>query len=334
MKRLFLAAAVLGALGLVVALVLWRLPTDEFILAPDRASPLAGRVTVEGARPVGDDSVYYVDVFVRRTSLLEKLLPFTRPDGSSVLPERALLPPGTSEAERDRQNELDMERSERVAALVALRALGYQVEAKPTGTLVLGVAPDAPAAAKLEQGDLIVAVDGSPVRTPDELRASIGKRSPGDDVALTVRRDGKEETLRMRTVPSPEDPDRPIVGIQVDQAAEIALPIDVHIDLGRVGGPSAGLPFALEIARKLGRDVTHGCRIAATGELALDGSVSPVGAVEQKTYGARRSDVDVFLVPAGENARTAREHADGVRVIPVESFQQALRTLTTSGLKC
>jgi PDZ domain-containing protein len=125
-----------------------------------------------------------------------------------------------------------------------------------------------------------------------------------------------------------------VVGILVDQDAEIELPIDVDIDLGRVGGPSAGLPFALEIARKLGRDVTHGCRIAATGALALDGTVIPIGGVKQKTIGARRADVDFFLVPAGENAEDARDSADGLRIIPVESFQQALRRLATSRIKC
>jgi len=102
-RRLSVIAALVGALGLVVAFVLWRVPADEFILAPDRAKPLAGKVEVEEARPAGDTSVYYVDVFVRRTSLLEQLFPFTKPDGSTVLPEQALLPPGTSEAERDRQ---------------------------------------------------------------------------------------------------------------------------------------------------------------------------------------------------------------------------------------
>jgi Lon-like protease len=333
-KRLSLIAALVGALGLVVALVLWRVPADEFILAPDRAKPLAGKVEVEDSRPAGDTSVYYVDVFVRRTSLLEQLLPFTKPDGSTVLPERVLLPPGTSEAERDRQNEADMERSEKVAAVVALRALGYRVQATPTGILVTGVSPDAPAAARLEQDDVIVRVDGKAVRTPDELRAGIGRHTPGDDVRLTVLRDGKRLQLTVRTVPSPADPDRPIVGIQVDQAADIELPFDVDIDLGPVGGPSAGLPFALEIARELGRDVTNGCRVAATGALALDGTVLPVGALKQKTFGARRSDVDVFLVPLGENAATARENADGLRVVPVESFQQALRELATSPPKC
>ena len=84
----------------------------------------------------------------------------------------------------------------------------------------------------------------------------------------------------------------------------------------------------------LGRDVTKGCQVAATGELALDGSVLPVGGLKQKTIGARRTGVDVFLVPAGENAEEARNHAEDLRVIPVESFQQALQRLATADLKC
>ena len=80
--------------------------------------------------------------------------------------------------------------------------------------------------------------------------------------------------------------------------------------------------------------MTNGCRVAATGALALDGTVLPVGALKQKTFGARRSDVDVFLVPLGENAATARENADGLRVVPVESFQQALQELATNLPKC
>ena len=128
----------------------------------------------------------------------------------------------------------------------------------------------------------------------------------------------------MRTVPSPADPaaDR---RDQVDQEADIELPIDVDIDLGRVGGPSAGLPFALEIARKLGRTSPTDAEIAATGELALDGTVLPVGGIKQKTIGARRADVDFFVVPAGENAAEAQEHAGELAIIAVESFQQALR---------
>jgi PDZ domain-containing protein len=324
----------LGLIGLAVTLTLWWLPADDFIFTPNTAKSLEGKVVVEDAKPVGDDSVYYVDVFVRRLRLLEELLPFTRPKGSTTVPEEQLLPPGTTEEERDRQNFVDMERSEEIASAVALRALGYDVTATPRGALVVGVASDVPAARELDPGDVIVAVDGVPVKTPDRLRQEIGKREPGDPVRLTIRRDGKARDVTVLTVANPSDETKPVIGITVEQDAKIELPLEVDIDLGDVGGPSAGLPFALEIARQLGRDVTNGCRIAATGELALDGTVVPIGGVKQKTVGARRAGVDIFVVPAGENAREARRNADGLRILPVESFQQAFRKLATSSLKC
>lgn len=325
---------VVGAVGLAIGLALWAIPASEFVFVPNTAKPLAERVTVEGAKPTDDGRIYYVDVLVRRLTTLERVFPFARPEGSTVVPEEVLLPEGTSEAERDEQVREEMERSEEVAALVALRELGYDVEARPLGVLVTGVFAETPAEGKLATGDVVVGVDGQQVLTPTELQDAIARREPGDPVRLTVRHAGRKRDLTLGTIESPRDPSRPFVGITVDQAADIELPIDVDIDLGSVGGPSAGLPFALEITRLLGRDVTGGCRVAATGELALDGSVIRVGGIPQKAIGARRAGVDAFLVPAGENAQEARSYADGLRVIPVESFQQALRALRTAGLKC
>jgi Lon-like protease len=334
MKRVAGTAVLLGLLGLVAAFVLWIIPAEEFIFTPGSPQPLDDKVEVEGGRPTGTGNVYYVDVLVRRTSRLEDLLPFLRPEGSTVVPEQALLPPGTSEEDRDRETAAQMERSELVASAVALRELGRDVRATPRGALVIDVAVDVPAARKLEAGDVIVAVDGAPIRTPGELRREIGRREPGDEVELTVQRDGEAVGIVVGTVPNPADPERPIVGISVDQQADIDLPLDVEIDLGSVGGPSAGLPFALQIARMLGKDVTHGCRVAATGELALDGSVLAVGGLKQKTIGARRTGVDVFLVPVGQNAADAQANAEDMEVVPVESFQQALQVLTTAPRLC
>jgi PDZ domain-containing protein len=334
LKRLSGAALVLGLLGLVTAFLLWWLPADDFLFVPDQAKPLADKVEVETTETPAPGEVYYVDLFVRRIRLLEQLLPFTQPEGATRVAEEIVAPNEESDEDRRRQNTEDMERSEEVASAVALRELGYDVVARPEGVLVTSIAPDVPAASVLEPNDVIVAVDGEPVLTPARLRAEIGKTKPGDELELTVRRGDETLDLTVRTVPSPQDSSRAIVGILVDQSAEIELPIDVDIDLGRVGGPSAGLPFALEIARQLGRDIASGCRIAATGALSLDGTVIPIGGVKQKTIGARRADVDVFLVPAGENAQEAQQHADGLRVIPVESFQQALQTLATTDQKC
>jgi PDZ domain-containing protein len=154
-------------------------------------------------------------------------------------------------------------------------------------------------------------------------------KAVGDPVRFTVRRGAKTETVEMRTVATESGPRRAIVGVLLAQATDIRLPRAVSIDAKGVGGPSAGLAFALDVMEELGRNVDGGLKIAATGELFLNGDVGPIGGVKQKTVGARQAGVDAFLVPAGDNAREARKYADGLRIIPVKSFQQALEALKT-----
>jgi PDZ domain-containing protein len=80
---------------------------------------------------------------------------------------------------------------------------------------------------------------------------------------------------------------------------------------------------------ELGHNVDHGYRVAATGQIELNGAITEIGGIKQKTFGAREAKVDVFLVPAGDNAREAKRYANGLRIIPVQSFQQALQALAT-----
>jgi len=223
-----------------------------------------------------------------------------------------------------------MTRSQDIAAAVSLSDLGYKVVLQPTGARVADVLPGSPAAkAGLEPTDVIVAVDGRPVRTTSDLRRLISRHKPGEVVRLSVRAPKGLEELRARTIAEPHNGSRPVIGVLVDQASQVKLPFPVKIDAGSIGGPSAGLAFALDIVQELNHDITRGHRVAATGEMNADGSVGPIGGVKQKIFGARQAGVDVFLVPAGDNAQLARKYQGDVRVIPVKSFQQALRELAT-----
>jgi PDZ domain-containing protein len=325
--RLLLAGSTLLA---VVFFALWTTSSGDFLYVPNEARPVAGNVEVEGDE--GEDAsggLYYIDVRVRKVRRLEQLLPFLRPEGSTLVPAHAVTPPGQTFAQWRVQAKQDMERSEQIAAAVAFREAGLDVDASPRGALVEAIAIDVPAAKTLRGGDVIVEAAGTAVLTPGGLVEAMGKVEPGAPVALRVRRGRKVLDRTVRTVAAPDDAKRAIIGIRVSQDANIRLPREVSIDLGDVGGASAGLPFALEVYQQLGRDVDRGLRVAATGEIQLDGSVSPVGGIKQKTVGVRRSGVDVFLVPAGENASTARRYAGTLRIVPVESFRQALRALRT-----
>ena len=223
---------------------------------------------------------------------------------------------------------MDMERSEEIAAAVAFREAGLDVDATPRGALIEAVAIDAPAAKTLQGGDVIVEADGRPVLTPAASSPRSGRshrerRSRFASGGAARRSSARSAPFRAGRRQARDHRH------QISQDARIRLPRKVNIDLGDVGGASAGLPFALEVYQQLGKDVDRGYRIAATGEIQLDGSVAPVGGIKQKTVGVRRSGADVFLVPAGENASTARRYAGTLRVVPVESFRQALHVLQT-----
>ena len=336
MRRLpFGTIAITGAVLLaVLAIYSVRTTSGDFLYVPNEASPVAANVEVEG-HPDADNrgGIYYVDVIVREERWIERLLPFLRPDGATVVAGEAVTARGETFQERREKADAEMARSEKVAAAVALRAGGLDVTAEPRGVLVSAVAGDVPAASVLEDGDVILKAAAKQTLTPAALRAAIGTLKPGQAIALQIRRRGAKLDTKVETVESIDEPGRTVIGIQVEQDVKIKLPIPVTIDLGEVGGPSAGLPFALEILQELGNDVDRGYRVAATGEILLSGAVGPVGGLKQKTLGVRKANADIFLVPAGENAATARQYAGGVRIIPVESFQQALRVLRTLPVK-
>ena len=320
-----LAAGGLFLLG-AAAFVLWLLPdSGTDILLVDPAHPVDPIVSVPGdARTKQPGPIYFVDVREREARLLERVLPFLRPDGSSLVPA-----PPVSNAIEQQIGVQDMTESQKVAAVVALNHLGYKVKATTGGVTIVLVEKGAPAAKVLRTSDVIVAADGHKVSSVANLRALLAKHRPGDVVRITFVRDGKRMTVAIKTVPDPQDPKRALVGVSARDNLTVKLPVKIKIDAGGVGGPSAGLAFALDIAQELGRNVTHGHKIAATGEIALDGTVGPIGGVKQKTFGARAAGVDAFLVPAGENAREARRYADGLWIIPVKNFPQALRALAT-----
>jgi PDZ domain-containing protein len=316
------------SLALATFAVLWLVPSGDYIYLPDRATPLAPLVSIEGEKPSrGGGGIYFVDAIVRKARLIESVFPSIR-SGATIVPGREVNPPGQDDAARRQEDLREMARSQQIAPAVALRALGYAVVARPRGTIVTAVASDGPAAGHLQRGDVIVSVDGRTSRTPTALRRQIGRHRPGERVRLGVRRGSSTRAVVLRTIADPRNRSRPIIGVFISQSAEIKLPIRVRIDTRGIGGPSAGLAFALDVMEELGRDVDRGYKIAATGELALDGSVLAIGAIKQKTIGVRRAKIDLFLVP-GENAPEARRYAHGLRIVPVNSFRQALRILST-----
>jgi Lon-like protease len=323
--------AATGALLLVVAvIVLWVAPADGYELQlVDAAHPVAPLVHVAGKHPrPGGGTIYFVDVRERQARLIERLLRWTRPDGSSLVAS----PPISSSLDR-KLGRVEMSHSQKIAPYVALKLLGYNVRARSTGVTVLQIEKSADAARVLRPNDVIVAVGGRRISTVAELRGALATRHPGERLRIRYRRGRTVHGATVATTAADGEPKRAILGIFASDNLVVRLPFRIAIDAQGIGGPSAGLAFALQILQDLGRNVAHGHKIAATGALDPNGKVLPIGGVKQKTLGARRAGVDAFLVPAGDNVAEARRYADGLRIIPVENLQQALQVLTTLGPK-
>lgn len=321
---------------LVTAFVLARVPSGgfpgtsgEYVLLPDAAHPVAPLVHVKGAHPAKGGTLYFVDVIERKASTFEELFPSVDKH-ATFLPASEVVPQGTTSAAVVAAELRQMSMSQRIAAAVAERQLGYHVVIHPDGVLVNVLELGTPASKQLESADVIEAVDGTPTPTIPKLRARLRAVQPGQAVTLRIRRGPKTLSIRVRTFALKKAPQHALIGFEPAQAATIKLPIPVTIRAGGIGGPSAGLAFALEVMKQLGHNVTHGYDVAATGEMQLDGTVSAIGGVEQKTWGVRQTGADVFLVPVdGGNAKIAERYAGPVKIIPVRSLAQALHALAT-----
>lgn len=315
--------------GLVVAIIvawviLLKIPSGDYLFVPDIAHPVAPLVDVVGGKPAKDGGeLLFVDVEEVEASEFDVLFRSWLHPHSTVVPTKELFPPGYNNTKYIRLGLQEMSISKDAATIVAERHLGF---IKWAGTRVDKVDPRYHARGILHRGDVITAVNGTPTPSLLQLHTSLSGVKPGTFVSLRIRRGSATRTVRVETS---AEHGQTIVGINVSQVTKVIRRVKVKIDSGNIGGPSAGLAFTLEILQRFGENVTHGYRIAATGEMNVDGTVSAIGGVEQKTYGVREAGAQVFLVPVdGGNAKEAERYAGpNLRIIPVTSLDQALRAL-------
>jgi PDZ domain-containing protein len=245
----------------------------------------------------------------------------------AVVSRSAIIQPGQSEQDVEQETVTQMQESQVAAATAALRLLGRKVQIKYTGIRVIGIAADTPAAAVLHTGDMIAAVDGRPVSKPIDLVHAIHRHSVGQSVVLKVVRGTKTLTLTVGTVARPTNKNDPVIGVIIDSVPQVDLPVAISIDAEGIGGPSAGLMFALGIVDLLGhKDLAHGRFIAGTGEIDFDGTVGAVGGVQQKIEGARRAHAVLFLTPLDE-FHDACAAAHGMHVVAVATLKDAVSVL-------
>jgi len=307
----------------------WETPSGDYAIWPDTAHPTAQYLLIpHGKAPAPGTGFYFVDVRIVDANLLTKFWAEHLVNGGGLLPIAEVRAPGQSNQQYNAEDLQQMATSQQIAQAVAEQALKMPVRFASTGVVVASVSPGLPAArAGVQPGWVISKVNGHSVRSADGLLAITQDVRPGQVVHYVF---AGHAPMALRTVADRADRSKAIIGITIAETVRITrIPVPVKFLTQGIGGPSAGLAFALDIYDALsGRKLLRGHRIAVTGELSLDGTVSPIGGVVQKTIGAIDAGDDTFLVPAGQNYRDAVQEAHGrIRIIAVTSFQQALRVI-------
>ncbi|MBD0381439.1 PDZ domain-containing protein [Paenibacillus sedimenti] len=212
---------------------------------------------------------------------------------------------------------------------IALQKLGRGKGIIPKGVLVTGLAPNSPVEGILRQGDVIEEVSGQAIKTVQELTDRLAATSPGDQVEVKVLRNSNRETLSAKTRANPDNPKRAAFGIDVSNELQYDIPetINYHNYLLHEGGPSHGAMLALTLIDQFTPwGILHGNKVAGTGTIEPDGSIGPVGGLEQKAYTVSRTDADVFFVPV-KNEKDARKGAPGLQIVPVRTLDDILSWL-------
>ena len=246
-----------------------------------------------------------------------------------VLPKESVYPPiqPAQKIERDSRNE--MESSKVTSTAAALRYLGYDFDEV---YYVSDIRDYSDAIKKLKIGDVITDIDGKKINQIEEIRTSYAKKSIGDSLLITVERkdkNGKVASVTTRVILVEnldiEEKERPAIGILVGTSAR--FPIDVDFNLPGVGGPSAGLIFAVGIVEKLTEeDLVRGRKIAGTGTISASGKVGGIGGIEEKMVGASRIGATIFIAPR-ENCPDIEHVPKGLKVIPVSTLSEAIEAL-------
>ena len=331
--RLWAAAVAFLVLAVLIA-VAAVLPVPYIVLSPGPTFNTIGEVDGVPLVEISDTTTYPVTGNLDMTtirefgeprstlSVFQALQAWVDPD-QAVLPRELLYQDNESGEDVDRRNAVLFSTSQSNAIAAAMTALGKTVIAD---LVVVAVYEGAPAYGKVNPGERILKVNGTPVTTPEEVVNGVRSGAIGSTVTLTVEREGTPIDVELVTEANPEDPSVPYIGITAGYNFRAEFPIEFTLE--DVGGPSAGMMFALAIVDKLTpEDLTGGGHVAGTGTVDPSGQVGPIGGIRQKLAAAAGAGATLFLMPAAHCEEAQGHIPDGLTVTPVATVQEAMAAL-------
>lgn len=332
----WVVAGFLIAIGIAVA-VAWPITLPYYTMSPGPVYDASDFVHVDGGEPSQAGELFFLTVSPKEANVFEWAAAHLD-ESVDITPRENIRPPDVSPEALRRTNLALMEESKRNAIFVALTHLGYEPKLIGTGVIVIETVPDAPADGVLEANDIIIEMDGKVIAFASDIISELDKLGIGDPATFLVERltdpegtDREDVSVDLILGTHPEDPERPFIGVLLDNNEPIVeFPVEVVIDSQNIGGPSAGMMFALEIIDQLTQgSLTNGQRVAGTGTINRDGVVGPIGGVRQKVFGAMDAGAIAILVPAGNYDEAVGAASGRVEVVSIETIEDALAYLAT-----
>lgn len=320
------------AITVLIAFFLSTYQLPYFIYKPGSADPLDPVVeVVDGYQSKGN--MHLVTVSGGRATPVQyvwaKLSSY-----HEIQPIEDVIPEGVSNKEYRHAQLQMMENSQESSTVVAYEAANKDITIEYNGVYVVSVRKDMPAEGKLEMGDRITGIDGGEIREADDLIQYVDDKQSGDEITMEVHRDEKQIDVTLTLGTYAELDNKVGMGIELVTNRHVKVNPEVHFSSGNIGGPSAGLMFALEIYDQLVQeDLTKGYQIIGTGALDYEGNVLSIGGIDKKVVAADRAGCDIFFAPHEDGAegsnyevakKTAADIQTKMKIVPVDTFEDAL----------
>lgn len=327
MKAKYMVRSLL--IGAILAVLISFIQLPYYITKPGMAAELAPLVKIEGAYEE-EGSLMLTTVRMGQANLFSYAFA-NFSEYQHIYPINRIRMEGETDEEYTNRQLYLMENSQESAIIVAYKHAGKKVDFKYNGIYVIGTEPNMPADKILKPGDRISKIDDRKFETREQLIEYVGGKAKGDKVTISFMRDKKIKTESIALTTFPNDPKKVGLGVSIVNDREVIPIPNVIIDSEKIGGPSAGLMFSLEIYNQLTEeDITKGYQIAGTGTIDDNGLVGPIGGISQKVVAADNAGAEIFLSPEEdytEAVLAAKDIKTSMNIVKVSNFTDALNYL-------
>lgn len=328
--------------ALLVVSIFYRLP--YYVMQPGDTHKLGPAIDMKDGHKYKNGNFLFMTVEVVQPNIYQYVMASFE-KYHRILPLDQLRQEDESQKEYNTRQLYYMDESQSAAAYVAYNKAGKDVKVVHNGMMVADIIEGMPAEKKLMPGDVIIQAQGRKIKTSEDLLQALEGKKKEDSVQLTIRRDDKKKqvTVAIGRFPKDEIKKQKKNGVQkpkkygmgIKQVPRMSLETDpaISFDTKKIGGPSAGLMFTLDIYNRLTEaNWTKGHKIAGTGTMNTEGKVGPIGGIKEKVVAADKENVEVFFAPQGGNNYTdavaaAKNIGTDMEIVKVNTFDDALQYL-------